>query len=121
MLLEPAVKQTKICILIGLFVVLQAHASRADEVFLPQTGSRGAMIAINALSSTMMLAAPVTSAVLSVPTVTGPGATSNTAQVSQVGTNNSATLTQLGGGNLALVSQQGRGNVAVVTQSGRAH
>jgi hypothetical protein len=121
MLLEPAVKQAKICILIGLFVVLQAHASWADEVFLPQVGSRSAAIATNALSSTTMLAAPVTSAVLLVPTAPGLGATSNTAQLSQVGTNNSATLAQLGGGNLALVSQQGRGNVAAVTQSGRAH
>jgi Curlin associated repeat len=121
MLLEPAVKQAKICILIGLFVVLQAHALRADEVFFPQAGSRGAVIAANTLSSTTMLAVPVTSAVLSVPTVAGLGATSNAAQVSQIGTNNSATLTQLGGGNLALVSQQGRGNIAVMTQSGRAH
>jgi hypothetical protein len=112
------VNQAGITILIISLVVSWVHASRAEEVFLPQITSVPAKAPlVNPSSAT--LAVPV--AALTPPAPSSQDKASNAAELSQVGVNNLATLAQLAGSNLTVLSQQGRGNVATVTQSARAH
>ena len=117
-------KQIKFLILIGSLMLTQVDPSRADEVFLAQANLVHAAALsrslVNQTTPAPSVAVPVNNAAVAAPVATSPLATSNVAQLSQVGVNNSAAIIQSGVGNLALVSQQGRGNVAMVMQSGRA-
>lgn len=98
---------------------LGAAPLRAAEAYVPQAAVAQAGEILSRLSTSPLLAAPVTLASAQSAAVSA-NPTGNTAQVFQVGSNNSGTISQTGGGNVATLFQQGQGNVALISQSGRS-
>lgn len=89
----------------------------AAEAYVPQAAIAQAGDILSRLSTSPLLATPVTLASAQAAAASMPAG--NVAQVVQIGSYNSGTVSQTGGGNVAALYQQGQGNVAVISQTGR--
>lgn len=104
--------------LLAALSAIGATPCRAAEAYVPQAGVAQANDILSRISTSPLLATPVTLASAQ-STAMSSNPTGNTAQVVQIGSYNSGTVSQTGGGNVAALFQQGQGNVAVISQSGR--
>lgn len=104
--------------LLAAMSAIGATPTGAAEAYVPQAGAAQAGEILSRLSTSPLLATPVTLASAHSAAASGQPI-GNTAQVIQIGSYNSGTISQTGGGNVAALFQQGQGNVAVISQSGR--